>query len=334
MNHAFGRIGVLGAGSWGTALALVAATTGARVTLWCRRSEQADAVRSQRENRDYLPGVALPEGLAVTDSLEALVDHDLLLVVVPSKAIREVAQQMKAAGLPTATPLLCCTKGIEYGSGRLMSEILEQEVGAESVAVLSGPNLAFEIARKAPTAAVVAAEEIDLARELQRALTVPWFRLYRSDDPRGVQLGGALKNVYAIGAGTSDGLGMGENAKAALVTRSLAEMIRLGVALGGKPSTFQGLSGIGDLMVTCFSERSRNHTFGVRLARGESPEQILNSMRMVAEGVPTARSAYEIARRGPVEVPVIEQIHEVLYHQQPPMAAIQALLSRALKEER
>jgi len=329
----FGSIGIVGAGGWGTALSLVALAGCPSVTLWARRPEHAEELRRQRENQDYLPGVMLPEALQITSDLGDLSRCEVLLVVVPSKAIRDIAQSLKSAGIRSEVPLVCCTKGIEHGTGRLMADLLLEETGASSVAVLSGPNLASEIARHAPTAAVVASTDADFAHRVQASLTAPWFRLYTSGDPRGVQLGGALKNVYAIGAGTSDGLGMGQNAKAALVTRSLAEMIRMGTALGGKPETFQGLSGIGDLMVTCFSERSRNHQFGVRIASGESAEDILGSMRMVAEGAPTARSAYDLARTVGVETPVIDQVYRVLYEGQKPKAAIQELLSRTLKSE-
>jgi len=329
----FGSIGIVGAGGWGTALGLVALAGCPDVTLWAHRAEHAADLRKHRVNQDYLPGVSLPEALRITSDLGDLARCELILVVVPSKAIREIAGELRSVGIPSGTPMVCCTKGIEHGTGRLMGDLLLEEAGISSVAVLSGPNLASEIARHSPTAAVVASTDEGLARRVQASLTAPWFRLYTSGDPRGVQLGGALKNVYAIGAGSSDGLGMGQNAKAALVTRSLAEMIRMGLALGGKAETFQGLSGIGDLMVTCFSDRSRNHQFGVRIAGGESAEEILGSMRMVAEGVPTARSAYDLARESGVDTPVIDQVYRVLYEGQKPKVAIQELLARTLKSE-
>lgn len=326
------ELGVIGAGSWGTALACLLAEHGLPVHLWCHSAAVAEAIATTRENRVYLPGVRLSENVRPTQALSDLGDAELLLMVVPSKAFRTVCRQ--AAFLQQADRRwITCTKGIEHDTGRLMTDILSEEVGTEKVGVLSGPNHAIEVARKIPAAAVIGCRDAALAHEFQQVFTFPTFRVYTSEDLAGIQLGGALKNVYAIGAGCSDGFAMGDNAKAALVTRSLAEMMRLGIALGGRQETFFGLSGIGDLMVTCFSQHSRNRRFGERLGQGESPEAILASTTTVAEGVPTAASAWQQARQAGVETPVLDGVRAVLYDRACPREIMWQLLGRAPKAE-
>ncbi len=329
----FQKVGVIGAGSWGTALALVLQGNGLAVTMWGHDAVHIDEVRATRENRVYLPGIALPESLSLTSSLEDLCDSDLLLVVTPSKAVREVASLLFAAELGEHAVLLSCTKGVERGSGLRMSEILTEYFPNNPVAVLSGPSHAEEVARKRPTCVVLGCRETALAQRLQRAFSSSSFRAYTNDDVAGIELGGALKNIYALAAGVCDGLGLGDNAKAALVTRALVELGRLGGALGGKPATFMGLSGVGDLMVTCFSQHSRNRSVGERLGKGEQLSSIIASMQMVAEGVPTTYSAYECARRHNVDAPIIEQIKGILDGSIGPAEALARLLGREPRPE-
>jgi glycerol-3-phosphate dehydrogenase (NAD(P)+) len=244
-----------------------------------------------------------------------------------------VAGQLAALGPNPSTVLVSCTKGIEHNSGKLMSQILEECLPGHPVGVLSGPNHAVEVARRIPAAGVIGSAHADILDGLQKTFSLPSFRAYTSDDVTGIQLGGALKNIFAIGAGVSDGFNMGDNAKAGLVTRALAEMMRLGIALGGRRETFFGLSGIGDLMVTCFSSHSRNRKFGERLGRGESPSQIQTSMQMVAEGVPTALSAWQCAQKFGIEAPITSEIHAVLYEGKPPHEAMWELLGRPPRAE-
>ena len=228
---------------------------------------------------------------------------------------------------------LSCTKGIEHGSGMRMTEILNETFAQSNIAVLSGPNLATEVGRGLPTATVIAAEDLDCAASLQSTLGSPRFRIYTSNDVISTELGGALKNVFAIAAGISDGLGLGDNAKAALVTRSLAELVRFGVAMGGTANAFYGLSGAGDLMLTCYSEGSRNHSVGIRLGQGEPLPEITSSMRMVAEGIPTTRSAWECARRLNITTPITDQVYSILYKNKKPAVALEELLRREPKPE-
>ena len=257
----------------------------------------------------------------------------MIIFVTPSKATREVALRLAAHSPKEGTVVLSCTKGIEHDSGKLMDSVLADSLPGCRIAVLSGPNHAEEVAQRVPAAGVIGSKHADLLEPLQQIFSLPSFRAYTSDDVTGIQLGGALKNVFAIAAGVSDGFNMGDNAKAALVTRSLAEMMRLGVALGGRRETFFGLSGVGDLMVTCFSRFSRNRKVGERLGRGESPAEIQASMKMVAEGVPTTLGAWQCAERNGIEAPITRQIHSVLYANKPPHEAMWELLGRPPKAE-
>jgi glycerol-3-phosphate dehydrogenase (NAD(P)+) len=326
-------IGVVGAGSWGTALACLLAEHGRPVHLWSHNPTLTQRMLESKINDLYLPDIPLPPEVQPTCELRDLRNCDVVLLVPPSKAFREVTQRLRELDFPGSTVWVSCTKGIEHDSGSLMTDLMEEILGTKQAAVLSGPNHAVEVARKIPAAAVVGAAEECLRESLQEFFNFPTFRAYSSSDVRGIQLGGALKNIYAIGAGCSDGLNMGDNAKAALVTRSLAELTRLGLALGGNKETFFGLSGLGDLMVTCFSHHSRNRRFGERLGRGESPQAILDSMNMVAEGVPTTRSAWQQARACGVDTPVIECLYQVLYHDASPRAMMKQLLDRSPKPE-
>jgi len=329
----FKKISIIGAGSWGTALAILLAERRGQVLLWAHNPKVVDELVSRRTNNAYLPGLRLPPNVYGTGDLAETADADMILFVTPSKATREVASALAAHRPKAGAVIVSCTKGMEHDSGKLMSQVIEDCLPGNPVAVLSGPNLAEEVAQRIPAAGVIGSSDRALTGPLQSAFSLPSFRAYTSDDVTGIQLGGALKNIFAIAAGVSDGFNMGDNAKAGLVTRSLAEMMRLGVALGGRQETFFGLSGVGDLMVTCFSRHSRNRMVGERLGRGETRKEIESSMQMVAEGVPTALSAWQCAQRLGIEAPVTRQIHSVLYEDKPPHEAMWELLGRPPKPE-
>ncbi len=329
----FKRTAILGAGSWGTALAVLWAKEGHEIVLWGHDVGRAKRLRAIRENADYLPSVKLPSSITVTSDIIDCGNADLVVFVTPSVAVRSVAERLRPLIARDAV-LLSCTKGIEHGTGLRMTEILAEIFPSHTVAVLSGPNLAVEVSRDLPTATVLGCRKPECAEELQQHLGSVRFRIYSSDETTGIELGGALKNVFAIAAGISDGFGLGDNSKAALVTRSLAELLRLGVAMGGDARTFYGLSGAGDLIATCFSQHSRNRRVGEQLGRGQSLSQISSAMRMVAEGVPTTKSAFECARRLKIETPIIDQIYGILYEGKPPEQALEELLGRDQKAER
>ena len=328
------RTVIIGAGNWGTALAALWAKDGRPISLRGNNAERIERVQETRENVDYLPGVRLPKNIRATHDLGDCQDADLIVFVTPSIALREIAIRVRDAGVRGNIKLLSCTKGIEHGSGMRMSEILSEIFPANAIAVLSGPNLAAEVVRGLPTATVIGSANENCAIELQRFLGSEHFRIYTSGDVVSIELGGALKNVFAIAAGISDGLGLGDNSKAALITRALAELLRLGTRMGGNERTFYGLSGVGDLIATCFSKHSRNRRVGERLGRAETLAQIQADMKMVAEGIPTAKSAFECARRLKVETPIIDQIYASLYQRKPLLLAMQELLGRDPKAER
>jgi glycerol-3-phosphate dehydrogenase (NAD(P)+) len=329
----FQSVGVAGAGSWGTALALVLHARGYAPVVWGHDPEHIAQTNAHRENRLYLPGVALPAEVAFTASADDLRECELLLIVVPSKAIREVVGRLASIGLREKALLLSCTKGIERGTGLRMSEIIRESLPGHPIAALSGPSHAEEVARGMPTAVVIGSDDAAAAEAAQEALSTGYFRAYSSDDIAGIELGGALKNIFAIAAGVCDGLQLGDNSKAALVTRGLAELIRIGEKLGGRTETFHGLSGVGDLVVTCFSRHSRNRLVGERLGRGERLAEIAASMQMIAEGVPTTYSVHECAVRLGLETPIIGQIRALLEGAVSAEDALRNLLSRDIKAE-
>jgi len=329
----FDRISIIGSGSWGTALAVILADHGLPITLWSHNSSVASEINSRRVNSSYLPGIEIPSPVTATPDLAETLSSPLIVSVLPSKAVRKTATQLAGFGPKPGTVFVSCTKGIEHDSGKLMSQVLADCLPECRMAVLSGPNLAVEIARRIPAASVIGSDQSDLLEPLQRVFSVKNFRAYTSDDILGIQLGGALKNVYAIAAGVCDGFGMGDNSKAALVTRSLSEMTRLGVSLGGRKETFFGLSGVGDLMVTCFSAQSRNRKFGERLGRGETPAAIIDSMQMVAEGVPTSLGAWQCAQRAGIDAPITAEVCAVLHEGKPPRESMSCLLGRPPKPE-
>jgi len=323
------RITVLGAGAWGLALAKVLHENGNVVTVWNHRTEVFDELRRGRSDR-YLPGVPLPTNWKLeADFTKAVGGGECLMLAVPSQAFREIAARLK--GHPGI--FVSVTKGIEFETGQTMSRILREQAPADRVAVLSGPSFAREVALGIPTSVACACESDGTARTVQGLFHRPEFRIYRTTDILGVEYGGALKNVIAIAAGVSDGLGYGDNSKAGLVTRALSEVRRLGVACGAQPETFAGLSGLGDLMLTCFSSQSRNRDLGARLGRGESLAAILASHPKLAEGYPTARSAHRLAREKNVATPIIDEVHALLYEGKEPKKAVRDLIMRAFKVE-
>lgn len=324
------KITVLGAGAWGTALARLLNQGEADVTLWGHNPHHLADLKSKRVNSRYLPGVRLSASLKLENDLEkAVAGSDCLVVAVPSKAFRTVTARLKDYD----KLVVSVTKGIEYDTGLTMSGILEQTMPKAVQATLSGPSIAHEVARNIPSAVVVASPSDEAAQTVQQLFHRPAFRVYRSNDILGVELGGALKNVIAIAAGVCDGLGFGDNSKAALITRAIVEIRRLGVACGAQAETFFGLSGLGDLTVTCFSKHSRNRTFGERLGRGEEIAQILFTGVHVAEGYPTACSAQQLAQKKKVEAPLINEIYSMLYEGKDPKQAVTDLLSRDFKAE-
>ncbi|MEQ2007166.1 MAG: NAD(P)H-dependent glycerol-3-phosphate dehydrogenase [Limisphaerales bacterium] len=324
------NITVLGAGAWGTALAKLLRESGNEVALWGHDPAHLADVRTSGRNERYLPGVTLPAGIHCEDDLaEALRDTSEVIVAVPSRALREVACALADfRGLAVSV-----TKGIEHDSGLTMCGVLQACAPKARVVALSGPTLALEVARGVPTAIVAASADLGAAALVQRLFHRPAFRVYTSTDLPGVELGGALKNIIAIAAGVGDGLGFGDNAKAALVTRALAEMRRLGVACGAQAETFAGLSGLGDLTVTCFSKLSRNRSFGERLGRGEKLADLLAATHHAVEGYPTALSAWQLARKHGVSTPIIEQVHAMLYEGKDARAAVRDLTNRESKAE-
>jgi glycerol-3-phosphate dehydrogenase (NAD(P)+) len=327
-------ISIIGAGGWGTALAVMIARNGHTVQWWVRRKELAETLTRERLNQQYLPGIAIPDSIVVTNQFSEVTNADVILFVTPSKALREVANSLAAtASVRPTTILISAVKGIEPGTGLRMSQIIEAAFPGHPIAVISGPNHAVEVANFTPTATVIGASLEEVGKRLQRIISTRSFRAYTSPDIVGIELGGALKNIFAIAAGVADGLGLGDNSKAALITRSLAEMARLGSALGGKRETFQGLSGAGDLIVTCFSRHSRNRRVGERIGRGEHLAEIQSSMHMVAEGVPTTRSARDCAVRLAVTIPIIDEVNSILYENASPAVAMERLISRAFRPE-
>ncbi len=332
-------VAVIGAGSWGTALARLLSEKGVQVSLWARNKELVEKMAENRENPRYLPGFPLSKFLDITSDLgRAILGKDVLLFVVPSHAMREtaslVSQGLSKDGLPKA--VVSCAKGIENDTLLTMTEVLAQvlpEDLSSRLAVLSGPSFAKEVAERMPTAVTVAAFNESIAKGLQGLLSTDYFRVYTTQDVTGVQLGGAVKNVLAIAAGISDGLGFGTNTRAALITRGLAEMSRLGMKLGANPLTFAGLAGLGDLVLTCTGDLSRNRQVGLSLGRGKGMEEILSSMKMVAEGVKTSMSLFMLSKRHDVEMPITHQVYKVIYEGLSPKDAVRALLERPQKYE-
>jgi len=330
------RLAIIGAGSWGTALAIVLAHRFPRIRLWAYENDLADRIRTSRENDTYLPGFQIPEPVeVVSDLAHALDGTDMVLSVMPSHHVRALYRQM-LPGLAPSMVFVSATKGLENDTLLRPSEVIQEVVStrfAPRVAAISGPTFAREVARGDPTALVVSSSDIGLTEQVQESFSGPSFRLYRSQDTIGVEIGGSIKNVVAIGSGVLHGLGLGHNATAALITRGLAEMTRLAVAMGAQAHTLAGLAGLGDLVLTCTGELSRNRTVGIELARGKKLAEICNSMRMVAEGIKTTDAAVDLARRHNVEMPIAEQMYLMLHSEVKPREAVQRLMERSLKGE-
>ena len=324
---------ILGCGSWGTALASVLIHSARGVTLVGRDEEVLEDINANNRNERYLPGSRLDSGITATDDLTTSVEADLILFAVPSAATRDVASKLATLALKPHAILIACSKGIERGSGQRMSEIIGEILPAQQLAVLSGPNHAEEVCKGLATATVIGSREDAVLSYLQRLFTSPTFRSYTSHDLTGMEWGGAIKNGFAIASGIASGLGLGDNATSALVTRGLAEMIRLGTALGGRPDTFTGLSGVGDLIATCYSHHSRNFRAGISIGRGKTVQETLAAEGMVVEGIPNCQSIYEVALRTGVRTPLIDTLHSVLYRDKSAAAALQELLTRAPRSE-
>ncbi|HKE51787.1 MAG TPA: NAD(P)H-dependent glycerol-3-phosphate dehydrogenase [Actinomycetes bacterium] len=329
------RIAVFGTGAWGTAFSLVANDAEVDVRLWGRRPELVEAINEKRENPDHLPGIELPAMLATTDPAEALDGSELVVFAVPSQRLRENLVGW-APLIPPQAIMLSLMKGVELGTTKRMSEVIREVADADEdrVAVLSGPNLALEIAQRQPAASVVACTDEAVAARIQAICHTPYFRPYTNTDVVGTELGGAVKNVIALAVGMAHGMGFGDNAKASLITRGLAETARLGAALGADPYTFAGLAGLGDLVATCWSPLSRNRTFGERLGRGEQVAEMLADTRQVVEGVKSCVSIRELAHQNGVDMPIVDQVVAVVHDGMSPLDTLRSLMSRAAKPER
>ncbi len=330
------RISILGAGGWGTTLAILLSENSHSVMLWSYDEKDALNILRTRKNPAYLPDISIPESITVTSNLvEAIPDRDMLVVAIPSQFIRRSLEKCRDLAFDDVL-LVNVAKGVENGTLMTMSEMLHDtlpRLTPDRIATLSGPSHAEEVSRRIPTTVVVASASLETARVVQSVFMTPYFRVYASNDLRGVELGGALKNVIAIAAGIIDGAQLGDNTKAALMTRGIAEIARIGVALGAQERTFAGLSGVGDLMVTCMSRHSRNRYIGVEIGKGRKLPEILAGMVMVAEGIATTQSAYDLARRVGVEVPIIEQVHRILFEGKDPLQACSDLMTRDPKGE-
>jgi len=329
------RVAVFGTGAWGTAFSMVATDAGVDVRLWGRRSDLVDVINDKQQNPDHLPGIELPPIAATTDPAAALDGVDLVVFAVPSQRLRENLVSW-APLIPPDAVLLSLMKGVELGTTKRMSEVICEVASADEgrVAVLSGPNLAMEIAQRQPAASVIACTDETVAARIQAICHTPYFRPYTNTDVVGTELGGAVKNVIALAVGMAHGMGFGDNAKASLITRGLAETARLGTALGADPYTFAGLAGLGDLVATCWSPLSRNRTFGEQLGQGQQVAEMLADTRQVVEGVKSCESIQELARRNGVDMPIVEHVVAVVHDGMAPLDMLRSLMSRTAKPER
>ncbi len=334
--HESKKIGILGAGGWGTALSIVLNDNQHDVTLWEFDKEIAENFKKTGENEKFLPGIKVPSEINITSDLEeAVSENEIILFVVPSHVLREVAEKIRKFDLKSKI-LISAVKGIENKSLYRMSEVLNEilpDISYDKIAVISGPSHAEEVSRKIPTAITIASKNSKLAIYLQKIFMNPNFRIYASDDLIGVELGGSLKNVIAIAAGICDGARLGDNTKAALLTRGIAEITRLGVTMGAQPKTFSGLAGIGDLIVTCYSAYSRNRHVGEQIGQGNKLSDVLKSMVMVAEGVKTTESVYQLSNKYNIETPIIEKVYNILFKDEEPINAVNELMTREAKIE-
>ena len=336
INETEVRIGVVGAGSWGTALAQLLASKGYTVDLWVYEADIKEQIQEQRENKVFLPGVSLsPNIIPSNEMAEVVAGKDMVVIVVPSHHMRDIAGKI-SSHISNDTILVSASKGIENTTHMTMTDVLHNvlpDIREGNLAVLSGPSFAKEVARRFPTVITAASKDLTVAEIVQRVFATPYFRVYRNDDPLGVQLGGSVKNVIAIAAGIIDGLGLGLNTRAALITRGQTEIRRLGLRMGANPRTFTGLAGIGDLILTCTGDLSRNHTVGKKIGLGEKVADILAGMKMVAEGVRTSKSVYNLSRKLGVLMPICDEIYHVVYDDVSPKDALFRLMTRDLKQE-
>ncbi len=332
------KIGVIGAGSWGTALALLLAENKYDVTLWVRNSANLKVLRDDRVNKKYLPGVYLPANINPVQNIEKAVEGAFMVVMaVPSHSYRQVFEEV-ALYLPNKCCVVSAVKGIENSTLKTMTQVMadvlqSREVKGVQCGVISGPSFAEEVARRVPTAVTVGFKELEFAKEIQKVFVTDYFRVYASSDVAGLEITASIKNIIAIAAGVCDGLGYGLNTRAALITRGLAEMQRLGITLGAEPSTFSGLSGLGDLILTCTGDLSRNRTVGLKLGEGKKLDQIHQEMSMVAEGIKTTMSVHGLAKKMGVDMPILEQIYKIIYEEKDCAQAVKDLLQRQLKVE-
>lgn len=327
-------IAVLGDGGWGTTLAILLSRKGHSVTLWGAFDDYIQALKRSRINKRFLPGIKIPDNIRITSDLNsALCDKQLVVFAIPSQHMRDVLKKLKKLEYPRKAIYLSVTKGIETKTLKRMSEVVHEELGNVRFATLSGPTIAHEVATGVPTVAVVASNDLRIRKLLQDCFMTDRFRIYTNDDVIGVELGGSLKNVIAIACGISDGLGFGTNTKAAILSRGLAEISRLGHAMGAKSSTFSGISGLGDLVTTCISLYSRNRFVGEQLGKGKTLKQIQVSMQMVAEGIPTAKGAYLLGKKYKIDMPIAKEAYLVLYKNKPAIKTFKDLMKRRKKEE-
>ncbi len=324
------KVAVIGDGGWGTTLAVLLYYKGYNIILWSAFSDYAEVLDKERENKKFLPGVKIPENIRITSDLNTLDKNDLYIIAVPCQYLRKTLKNF--VGIIKG-PVVSAVKGIENSSLKRPSEVITDVLGKLNLSVLSGPTIAYEVVRGIPTTCIISSEDNNTACELQKIFSTEKFRVYTSNDIIGAELAGALKNIIAIAAGISDGMSFGVNTKAALLTRGLVEIARLGVEMGAGKDTFNGLSGVGDLATTCMSFHSRNRWFGEEIGKGKSLKEVLSETKMVIEGVATTKAAYELAKRYKVEMPITEQIYQVLYKGKNPKEAVRELMTRALKKE-
>ena len=328
------KIAVLGAGSWGTTLSILLAKKGHEVSLWEYLKKQAERLDRERENRQFLSGIPISKEIFISSNLKEIIKRkEIILIVVPSQVLREVVEKLSKIKIPPKTILISATKGLEVGTNLRMSQIIKTYFSKNRIVVISGPSHAEEVSRKIPATIVASAPSAKLSREIQEVFTTSYFRVYTNPDAVGVELGGALKNIIAIASGICDGLGLGDSSKAALMTRGIVEIARLGVAMGAKQETFAGLSGIGDLITTCISRHSRNRGLGERIAKGRKLEEAQKEIGMVTEGVPTTKSAYELAKKYKVEMPITGELYNILFKGKDPKDAEFELMTRKTKRE-
>jgi len=327
------RIAILGDGGWGTTLAILLFNKGYSVTLWGAFADYTKRMTKTRYNPRFLPGIKIPHQIEITSDIKSAVgDKEIVVLAIPSQYTRLTLKKI-AGSFAKKTIFLSVTKGIEISSSKRMSEVIRAELGPVKLAVLSGPTIASEVAKEVPTAAVVASADKQIRKTIQAVFSTKRFRVYTNPDVIGVELGGSLKNVIAIACGVSDGLGFGTNTKAAILTRGIAEISRLGKAMGAKLETFSGISGLGDLVTTCISKQSRNRSVGELIGKGKSLKEICRHMQMVAEGVPTAKSAYALSLKYKIDMPIIKEVYQLLYNNKSPRLAVKDLMTRKSKEE-